>query len=116
VVSVTPRPCFTPDKELPVPIGQEAVWASELVWLQRLEEKIFSSSDDADDDDVDDDDTRLIIISSWIRRRRKLSVPTLFIIIRSGMQVQTNFRTLSHTTSASSPENHVWYIQFKFSL
>jgi hypothetical protein len=27
----------------PVPIGQEAGWASELVWTQRLEEKSFAS-------------------------------------------------------------------------
>jgi hypothetical protein len=29
-------------KEPSVPIGQEAGWALELVWTQRLEEKIFS--------------------------------------------------------------------------
>jgi hypothetical protein len=36
VVSVTTRPRFAP-----VPIGQEAGWASEPVWTQRLEEKSF---------------------------------------------------------------------------
>jgi hypothetical protein len=39
VVSVTPRPRFTPGKGPPVPIGWEAGWASEPVWTQRLEEK-----------------------------------------------------------------------------
>jgi hypothetical protein len=41
VVSVTPRTCFTPGKGPPVPIGEETVWASKLVWTQRLEEKSF---------------------------------------------------------------------------
>jgi hypothetical protein len=41
VVSVTPLPRFTP-----VPIGQEAGWASELVWTQRIEEKYFASAGD----------------------------------------------------------------------
>jgi hypothetical protein len=43
VVSVTPRSLFTPGKEPPVPIEQEAGWASELVGTQRLEEKSFAS-------------------------------------------------------------------------
>jgi hypothetical protein len=38
VVSVTPRPRFTPEKGPPVPIVQEAGWAPEPVWTQRLEE------------------------------------------------------------------------------
>jgi hypothetical protein len=33
-----PDALFTPKKGLPVPIKQEAEWASELVWTQRLEE------------------------------------------------------------------------------
>jgi hypothetical protein len=41
IVSVTPRPRFYPrGKGPPVPIVQEAGWASEPVWTQRLEEKI----------------------------------------------------------------------------
>jgi hypothetical protein len=44
VVSVTPRPRFTPEERPPVPIGQEAGWASEPVWTQRLEEKEPSAS------------------------------------------------------------------------
>jgi hypothetical protein len=43
VVSVTPRPRFTPWK---VPIGQEAGWAPEPVWTQRLEEKSLASAGD----------------------------------------------------------------------
>jgi hypothetical protein len=35
VVSVTPRPRFTPGERTPVPIGQEAGWAPEPVWTQR---------------------------------------------------------------------------------
>jgi hypothetical protein len=40
VVSVRPRPRFTPrERTPPLPIGQEAGWAPEPVWTQRLEEK-----------------------------------------------------------------------------
>jgi hypothetical protein len=46
VVSVTPRPRFTPGKGPPVPIVQEAEWASESVWTQRLEEKLLASAGD----------------------------------------------------------------------
>jgi hypothetical protein len=35
-----------PGKGPPVPIGQEAGWASELVWTQRLEEKFFAYAED----------------------------------------------------------------------
>jgi hypothetical protein len=41
-ISITPRLHFTPGKGSPVPIVQEAGWASEPVWTQRLEEKIRS--------------------------------------------------------------------------
>jgi hypothetical protein len=41
VVSVTPQPRFAPGKGPPVPIVQEAGWASESVWTQRLQEKSF---------------------------------------------------------------------------
>jgi hypothetical protein len=44
VVSVTPQPRFAPGKGHRVPIVQEAGWASEPVWTQRLEEKCFSYS------------------------------------------------------------------------
>jgi hypothetical protein len=40
------RPRFTPGKGPPVAIGQEAGWASELVWTERLEEKSFASAED----------------------------------------------------------------------
>jgi hypothetical protein len=46
VVSVTPCPRFTPGKKNPVPIGEEAGWASEPVWTQRLKEKSFASAGD----------------------------------------------------------------------
>jgi hypothetical protein len=46
VVSVMPQPCFTRGEGPSVPIGQEAEWASELVWTQRLEEKLFASAGD----------------------------------------------------------------------
>jgi hypothetical protein len=39
-------PHFAPAKGPPVPIVQEAGWASELVWTQRLEEKSFASARD----------------------------------------------------------------------
>jgi hypothetical protein len=39
VVSITPRPRFTPGKGLST--GQEAGWAPEPVWTQRLEKKIL---------------------------------------------------------------------------
>jgi hypothetical protein len=35
-----------PRERTPVPIGQEAGWAAELVWRQRPEEKSFASSED----------------------------------------------------------------------
>jgi hypothetical protein len=41
VVSITPQPHFTPGKGTSVLTGQEAGWASELVWTQKLEEKSF---------------------------------------------------------------------------
>jgi hypothetical protein len=41
-----PRPRFTPEKGPPVPIVQEAGWAPELVWMQRLEEKSSASVGD----------------------------------------------------------------------
>jgi hypothetical protein len=44
VVSVTPRPPFTPGKGSPLPIGLESGWTSELVWTQKLEEKTFVSA------------------------------------------------------------------------
>jgi hypothetical protein len=34
-------PAATPGKGPPVPIVQEAGWAPELIWTQRLEEKSF---------------------------------------------------------------------------
>jgi hypothetical protein len=37
---------FISGKEPPVPIGEEADWASKLVWTQRLEEKFFASAGD----------------------------------------------------------------------
>jgi hypothetical protein len=46
MVSVTPRPRFTPGKGPPVPIGQEAGWAPEQVWTQRIEEESFASDRD----------------------------------------------------------------------
>jgi hypothetical protein len=39
VVSITPRPCFTPGERTPVPIEQKAGWAPEPVWTQGLEER-----------------------------------------------------------------------------
>jgi hypothetical protein len=35
-----------PRERTPVPIGQEAGWAPEPVWTQRLEEKSFVSAED----------------------------------------------------------------------
>jgi hypothetical protein len=37
---------FTPGEGPPVPIVQEAGWASEPVWTQRIEEKSFASAGD----------------------------------------------------------------------
>jgi hypothetical protein len=41
LVRVVPRSRPTPRERTPVPIVQEAGWATELVWTQRLEEKSF---------------------------------------------------------------------------
>jgi hypothetical protein len=46
VVSVTPRQRFTSGEGPQVPIVQEAVWASKLIWTQRLEGKTFVSAGD----------------------------------------------------------------------
>jgi hypothetical protein len=47
VISVTPRPRFSPaERTPPVPIVQEAWWVPEPVWTQRLEEKYFASARD----------------------------------------------------------------------
>jgi hypothetical protein len=46
VVSITPRPRFTPGIRPPVPIEQEAGWTPEPVWTQRLEEKSSASVGD----------------------------------------------------------------------
>jgi hypothetical protein len=46
VVSVTPRPRFTPRNGPPVHIRQEAGWTSELVMKQSLEEKSFAFAGD----------------------------------------------------------------------
>jgi hypothetical protein len=46
MVSVTPQPRFAPGKGTPVPIIQEAGWASEPVWTHRLEEKSFAPAGD----------------------------------------------------------------------
>jgi hypothetical protein len=41
-----PRPPLPPGKERPVPIVQEAGWAPEPVWMQRLQEKSSASVGD----------------------------------------------------------------------
>jgi hypothetical protein len=46
VVSVTPQPRFNAGNWPPVPIVQEAGWASEPVWTQILEEKSFAPDGD----------------------------------------------------------------------
>jgi hypothetical protein len=43
-----PAALLPPGKGPPVPIVQEAGWAPELVWTQRLEEKSFASAGDPD--------------------------------------------------------------------
>jgi uncharacterized membrane protein len=45
-VSVTPRPGLTPENGPTLPIGQEAEWASEPLWTQRVEEKSFAFARD----------------------------------------------------------------------
>jgi hypothetical protein len=41
-----PAVLYPPGKGPPVPIGQEAGWAPEPVWTQRLQEKSFASAGD----------------------------------------------------------------------
>jgi hypothetical protein len=41
-----PAALLPPGKEPPVPIGQEAGWAPEPVWTQRIEEKSFAPAGD----------------------------------------------------------------------
>jgi hypothetical protein len=40
-----PAALLPPGKGPPLPIGQEAEWAPEPVWTQRLEEKSFASAE-----------------------------------------------------------------------
>jgi hypothetical protein len=44
--SSSPDCDFIPGKVPPVPTGQEARWASELVWILGLKEKSFASAGD----------------------------------------------------------------------
>jgi hypothetical protein len=102
MVSITPRPRFTPGENNAVHIVQEAGWAPEPVWTQRLEEKSSASvgdqtpvvqsvvshytdwatrfTDDAgndDDDDDDDDDTQLKLFKiKNIKRHRNRPLRT----------------------------------------
>jgi hypothetical protein len=46
MVSITPLPRFTPGKGPPVLIEQEAGWAPEPVWTQKLQEKFSASVGD----------------------------------------------------------------------
>jgi hypothetical protein len=46
VFSVKPRTLFKPREGPSVRIGYNAGWASELVWTQRLEEKLFAFAGD----------------------------------------------------------------------
>jgi hypothetical protein len=41
-----PGRTLPPEKGTPVPIGQEAGWAPEPVWIQRPEEKSFAPAGD----------------------------------------------------------------------
>jgi hypothetical protein len=41
-----PGRALSPGKGLPVPIGYDAGWASELVWTQRLQEIFFAYAGD----------------------------------------------------------------------
>jgi hypothetical protein len=63
-VDVTPRPRFAPGKGPPVPIVQEAGWAWEPVWTQRLEEKSFASAGD-----------RIPIVQSVVRHYTDWATP-----------------------------------------
>jgi hypothetical protein len=66
-------PCraLPPGEEPPVPIGQEAGWAPEPVWTQRLEEKSYASVGDRTPvvqsvvRHCTDWDTRLTVWSWW---------------------------------------------------
>jgi hypothetical protein len=50
----------------PVPIGYEAGWASELVWIQRLEEKYFASAGH-----------RALVVQSVVRISDVFHVPSI---------------------------------------
>jgi hypothetical protein len=67
VVTVTPRPRFTPGKGPPVAIGEEAVWTSDVIWTQRLEEISFASVGD-----------QTPVVQSVVRDYTDWATPTLF--------------------------------------
>jgi hypothetical protein len=64
VVSITPRPRFSPGKETPKPIVQEAGWAPEPVWMQRIEEKSCASVGD-----------RTLVVQSVVRHYTDCATP-----------------------------------------
>jgi hypothetical protein len=67
VVSVAFRPSFTPGNGLPVPIGYEAGWASEPVWVQRLQENCPAKAGD-----------RTLVVESVLRHHTYWATPARF--------------------------------------
>jgi hypothetical protein len=75
-------PCrvLPPGKGPPVPIVQEARWAPEPVWTQRLEEKSFASARD-----------RTPVVQSVVRHYTAWATPTPTIPITTAVNYQENF-------------------------
>jgi hypothetical protein len=67
-----PGCALPPRKELPVPIGQEAEWAPELVWTRRLEEESFAPAGD-----------QTPVVQSIIRHYTDLVFSLVFNVIAS---------------------------------
>jgi hypothetical protein len=84
-----PGRALPPGKGPPVPIGQEAGWAPEPVWTQRLEEKSFASAGD-----------RIPVVQSAVRHCTELA-PLKTIETWSSYQAFESIGSKSLDTAAS---------------
>jgi hypothetical protein len=81
------------EKTPPVPTGQEAGWASELAWTQRLEEKSFASTGDWTP-----------IVQSLVRRYTDWATPAPV--------VTCNFSKRTQSLSLTLKKHHIKYKPF----
>jgi hypothetical protein len=85
-----PGRALPPGNEPPVLIGQEALWAPELVWTQRLEEKSFPSVGD-----------RTPVVQSVTILTELLRLLTVSVNIRNILLNTTRMEVFSHNITVS---------------